>query len=325
MARKVRIEYPGACYHVINRGNYRSWIFESEGARKSFLNCLVEVSSAQGWRVHAWVLMGNHYHLCIQTPEANLVDGMKWLQSTFANRFNRFRKANGHVFQGRYKAILLDSEALGPVCHYIHLNPARAGLVAAAELEQYVSSSFHQLWYPSKRWPFLEGSTALSEAGGLADTPKGRRCYRDYLEWLSQEDAEKNRLGFEKMCRGWVQGSKDFRQAVLANLRDEVSQRVVEAEAVELREHLWERRLKQGLDVLGKTEDELLSARKGSPWKVALARYLRETALVPNGWLADRLHMGTAKSVSSRISAHRKTVASSEPQWKKLKTLQCVD
>jgi REP element-mobilizing transposase RayT len=127
MARKVRIEYAGACYHVINRGNYRSWIFDSEGARKSFLKCLREASEAMGWRLRAWVLMGNHYHLCIQTPEGNLVQGMRWLQSTFANRFNRFRKESGHVFQGRYKAILLDEDAAGAVCHYIHLNPVRVG------------------------------------------------------------------------------------------------------------------------------------------------------------------------------------------------------
>jgi REP element-mobilizing transposase RayT len=98
MARKTRIAYPGAYYHVINRGNYRSWIFESLGARVSFLECLSQTCESMGWRLHGWCLMGNHYHLCIETPSPNLVEGMKWLQSTFANRFNRFRKSNGHVF-----------------------------------------------------------------------------------------------------------------------------------------------------------------------------------------------------------------------------------
>lgn len=116
MARRSRVEYPGAIYHVINRGNYRSYIFETAGARKSFLDCLDQCCLAQGWVLHAWVLMGNHYHLCVETPEGNLVGGMKWLQSTFANRFNRYRKANGHVFQGRYKALLLDADAVGAVC-----------------------------------------------------------------------------------------------------------------------------------------------------------------------------------------------------------------
>jgi len=261
----------------------------------------------------------------VETPEPNLVEGMKWLQSTFANRFNRCRKANGHVFQGRYKAILLDGNAVGPVCHYIHLNPVRAGLVAPAELQSYSASSFHPLWYPSKRWPFFASVTALEEAGGLSDTPVGRRSYRHYLAWLSEEDAEKKRLGFEKMCRGWVKGSKEFRKAVLEDLKDDMCLKVVEAEAEELREPLWERRLKQGLEALGKSKAELLSARKGCDWKVALARYLRESSLVPNRWLADRLNMGTPKSVSSRVSSHRAAKQGRGSPWNKLKKLECVD
>ena len=107
MARKVRIVYAGVFYHVINRGNYRSWIFGNPGARASFLQCLIQSCMAKQWRLHAWCLMGNHYHLLIETPSPDLVEGMRWLQSTFANRFNRYHKSNGHVFQGRYKAILL--------------------------------------------------------------------------------------------------------------------------------------------------------------------------------------------------------------------------
>ena len=80
MARRSRVEYAGAIYHIINRGNYRSFIFETEGARKSFLDCLDQCCTAQGWRLYAWVLMGNHYHLCLETLEPNLVEGMKWLQ-----------------------------------------------------------------------------------------------------------------------------------------------------------------------------------------------------------------------------------------------------
>ncbi len=300
-------------------------IFESEGARKSFLNCLAEVCVAQGWRLHAWVLMSNHYHLCLETPKANLVEGMKWLQSTFANRFNRYRKANGHVFQGRYKAILLEGKAVGPVIHYIHLNPVRAGLVTAVELQQYTESSFHPLWYPSKRWPFLMVDMALKEAGGLPDTPKGRRHYREYLAWLSEDDAERKHLEFETMCRGWVKGGKEFRKAVLDDLKEDVYLKVVEAEAEELREPLWERRLKEGLEVLGKSEAELMSARKGCDWKVALARHLRERSLTPNRWLAARLNMGTPKSVSSRVSFHRSARHGPGSPWSKLKVLECVD
>jgi len=99
MARKLRIQYPGALYHVINRGNYRRALFGSEGAASAFERALAEASSRHGWRVHAHVVMRNHFHLALETPEPNLVDGMHWLQSTYANRFNRFRREQGHLFQ----------------------------------------------------------------------------------------------------------------------------------------------------------------------------------------------------------------------------------
>jgi len=98
MPRKSRIEFAGAHYPVINRGNYTDWIFKTEGARRSFLECLKLCCEAQGWELRSWCLMSNHYHLLIHTPEPNLVEGMRWLQSTFANRCNRYRKVNGHVF-----------------------------------------------------------------------------------------------------------------------------------------------------------------------------------------------------------------------------------
>ncbi|MGB0419369.1 MAG: transposase, partial [Opitutales bacterium] len=165
------------------------------------------------WRLHAWCLMGNHYHLCIQTPQPNLVEGMKWLQSTFANKFNRLRKANGHVFQGRYKAILLDAEAIAAVCHYIHLNPVRAGIVQPADLHSYRDSSLYQLWHPRKRWSFAVSDLYLEAAGGLKDRPAGRKLYRAYLEWLCEEDCERKRLGFEKMSSGWAKGTQEFKKA----------------------------------------------------------------------------------------------------------------
>ncbi len=325
MARKTRIEFPGAYYHVINRGNYRSWIFESEGARKSFFNCLCNVCVAQRWRLHGWVLMSNHYHLCLETPEANLVEGMTWLQSTFANRFNRYRKENGHVFQGRYKAILLDERAIGPVCHYINLNPVRAGLVAVSQLESFQASGFHQLWYLRKRWPFFVATTALEGAGGLPDSPRGRCRYRDYLESLSEDDVERKRLGFDKMCRGWAKGGADFKKTILDELKENISVRVVESEAAELREPLWERKLQEGLAALGKVDQDLFLSRKGVDWKVALARHLRERALIPNGWIAKRLVMGSAKSVSSRISQHRRLPGYQDELWKMLTLLECED
>lgn len=317
MARRSRIEYAGAIYHVLNRGNYRSHIFETSGARNSFLDCLDQCCLAQGWVLHAWVLMDNHYHLCLETPEPNLVDGMKWLQSTFANRFNRFRKENGHVFQGRYKAILLDGDAIGPVCHYIHLNPVRAGLINCPALEYYEWSSFYRLWNPRKRKEY-ESFDASLEAAGTKDSRAGRRLYRDYLEWLSEDDTEKKRLGFERMSKGWVKGTKEFRKALLDDLENEVCLRVSEAEASEIREPRWDRATEELLKLIGRTDADLESSKKGADWKIAIARMLRERYLAPNAWIAQRLRMGQVSSVQSAISRFRTKGGAAQNYWKKL-------
>ncbi len=133
MARKLRIQYPGAIYHVINRGNYRRDVFETVGAARAFEATLAEGCARFGWRIHAYVIMRNHYHLALETPGAHLVDGMHWLQSTFATRFNRYRAQRGHLFQGRYQALLVENDnALVRLIHYINLNPVRAGIVEAA-------------------------------------------------------------------------------------------------------------------------------------------------------------------------------------------------
>ena len=89
MARKLRIQFENALYHVINRGNYRRDVFETAGAPKAFIAVLEEASTMFGWRVHAYVVMRNHYHLALETPKPNLVEGMHWLQGTIAARFNR--------------------------------------------------------------------------------------------------------------------------------------------------------------------------------------------------------------------------------------------
>ena len=132
MARSIRIEYEGAYYHVMARGNRQENIFLDDDDRRYFLKTLGDVCEMTGWRVHAWVLMGNHYHLFIQTPEANLVVGMKWFQNTYTRRFNVRHKAWGRLFGDRYKAILVEGENsyyYETLLDYIHLNPVRAGLI----------------------------------------------------------------------------------------------------------------------------------------------------------------------------------------------------
>ncbi|NBB80650.1 MAG: transposase [Verrucomicrobia bacterium] len=228
------------------------------------------------------------------------------------------RKENGHVFQGRYKAILLDEGAIGPVCHYIHLNPVRAGLVESSDLERYGASSFHRFWHPRRRRSHESFALALNSAGGLADTPKGRRLYGDYLGWLAEEDKEQKRLGFERMCRGWVKGTRDFRKAVLADLKSDAGRRVTEAEAAEMREPRWERAVSNLLERLDRSEEELAQSPKGAPWKVAMARLLRERYLTPNSWIAERLHMGKVSTVQSAVSRHRSGSGVDPKSWEEV-------
>jgi len=124
------MQYEGALYHVINRGNYRLPVFGSPGAARAFAATLAAASAMHRGRIHAYAVMRNHFHLALETPQPNLAAGMHWLESIFATRFNRFRSENGHEFQGRYQPLLVeDTSALFRVINYIHLNPVAAGLV----------------------------------------------------------------------------------------------------------------------------------------------------------------------------------------------------
>ena len=132
MPRKRRIEYPGAIYHLMSRGDRRENIFLDDVDRQDFIKTLAQTCQNTGFQVHAYCLMSNHYHLVVETPNANLVAGMAWLQSTYTIRLNHRHKLFGHVFSVRYKSILIDGSGTGylqTACDYVHLNPVRAGLL----------------------------------------------------------------------------------------------------------------------------------------------------------------------------------------------------
>jgi len=294
-------------YHVINRGNYRTDVFATDGAKEAFLACLAESCAFAGWKVHGYVVMRNHYHLALETPDPALVDGMQWLQSTYANRFNRFRGEHGHVFQGRYQAILLEDGArLGAVSHYIHLNPVRAGIVPVAEMATYRWSSLHLLARPKTRPAWLSVEDALASAGALPDTPAGHRAYVDYLAWLAGDSAAQKAFAFDQMGKGWVLGSAEFKRALIGDHKRELANLDLgEAGLVELKQGLWADALAACLKRLGKAREDALADRKASDWKVAIAAHLRATTTVKNPWLAEQLHMGDPDGVSRYVSEAR--------------------
>jgi len=130
--RQLRIQYPGAIDHVMNRGDHREDIFKDDKDRHRFLCTLGEACVKTDWQIHAFCLMRNHFHLVIETPRANLVEGMKWLLGVYTQRFNLRHRLCGHLFAGRYKALIVDGSGNGylkTVCDYVHLNPVRAKLL----------------------------------------------------------------------------------------------------------------------------------------------------------------------------------------------------
>jgi REP element-mobilizing transposase RayT len=134
MARPLRLEFPGALYHVTSRGDRCEAIYEEYGDRLSFLKVLGDVCETYNWVCHAYCLMGNHYHLLLETPDANLSRGMRQLNGVYTQRFNRTHQRVGHVFQGRYKAVLVEKQSyLLEVARYVVLNPVRADMVRSAE------------------------------------------------------------------------------------------------------------------------------------------------------------------------------------------------
>jgi len=133
MARPLRLEYEGAVYHVTSRGNDRAAIFRDDRDRARFLEILGDVVSGGRWALHGYCLMGNHFHLLLETPLGNLSRGMQRINGRYTQWFNRRHRKIGHLLQGRYKAILVEKEAhLLELCRYIVLNPVRAGMVETA-------------------------------------------------------------------------------------------------------------------------------------------------------------------------------------------------
>jgi len=299
--RKQRIEYPGARYHVISRGNYRKELFVDEGTGVSFEKALFETVERCGWILYAYVIMGNHYHLAVQTPEPNLVAGMRWLQSTFATRFNRFRNERGHVFQGRYKAIVLteDRPLLGLI-DYIHLNPVRAELCGIADLGSFAFSSYSKYW-KRKTFQFLDRATVL-DLCGLPDSLAGMRAYRDRLSLIDESDPKKRPELARRYCRGWFLGSPDAKEELSSDLVEASPD--VEWEGVDLKvlnERRWDSIVVSELARLGLTEQNTRSDAKGVAWKVEIARTLRRQTTASNPWIARRLKMGHPNYVSNLI------------------------
>jgi putative transposase len=285
----------------LNRGNYRGDLFETAGAAQAFVDCLAQVCQRMGWQIHAYCLMRNHYHLALETPRGNLVAGVHWLQSTFGNRFNRFRGERGRAFQGRYQAILVEPGAyLGQLVDYIHLNPVRARIVGIEQLSQFRWSSFRAFVGGAANRPsWLVCDAWLQAKGGLVDGPSGWRSYRENLEWLMAENGRQKEAAFERMSKGWVLGSEGFRKAMQKDFRERPHARDWGGrEIADLNQIHWRDLLEHGAKILGVSLDSASTTAKSISWKVALAAWLKTSSSVSNRWIAEQLNMGAPDAVS---------------------------
>jgi REP element-mobilizing transposase RayT len=205
MARPVRIEYEGAFYHVTARGNERKKIFVSKADYEKFLANLKDASERFSVVIHSYALMGNHYHLLVETPNANLSSFMHAVQSGYTVYFNKKRNRAGHLFQGRFKSILVDKEAyLLELSRYIHLNPVRAHITDAAE--SYPFSSYVAFIDPHRE-TFVFRDLIL----GMSHGPDG---YRRFVE-----SAETERLTGQ-VYGGMILGRKSFIKEALQRLKN---------------------------------------------------------------------------------------------------------
>ena len=187
MARPLRIQYPGAIYHVTCRGNERRNIFQDDGDRKTFLRLLFQSLNIYTVKLHAYVLMDNHFHLLVETPLGNLGEFMRHFNISYTGHFNRQHRRVGHLYQGRYKSILVEKEAyLSALSRYIHLNPVRIQRLEKSEVKakwqellRYSWSSLPGYLDPRRRDGMVDHDPILADYGG--DSDNGRSAYRKQL------------------------------------------------------------------------------------------------------------------------------------------------
>jgi len=348
MARPVRIEYEGAVYHVRARGNRDQPIVLDDDDRETFVRTLEETCAKSGWEMFAWVLMDDRYHLAVRTPEPNLVAGMTWFQNTVTRRFNAHHQLHGHLFGDRYRAIPVEHDTSGDgrwsddylasLIDYIHLNPARAGIVNGKKrsVRDYPWSSLASDYVapPSKRRPWMAVAEGL-DLLGYRDDARGRRRHVSRLdEMAASKDrkraglVEKDGQGLRSTLRkGWYWGSPEFREDLLDRFADRLASyrtRQVQSSPMAKDQAVREaeRIVAEACAHYGVDEEELRRTRRGSQVKPSVAwRIWRETT-VSQGWLAERLHLKTSANVSQQIrrfdGMDEKTLPKPVRAWKKL-------
>jgi putative transposase len=219
MARRKRLEYPGAFYHVMSRGNRGQTIYPKQADFTAFLDCLRETCAQYDLVIHSFCLMTNHYHLVVETPHGNLGAAMHWLNSSYVRRYNRKHRQRGHLFQGRYKALLVDADTyLTWLSRYIHLNPVRARMTASPVAYRW--SSYRPFVSEARIPEWLQTDLVLSRFGKIRKPAQVE--YRRFVEGAHGEAFDKKIA--HCLREGEILGSDSFLESLEKLLgRDNIS------------------------------------------------------------------------------------------------------
>ena len=294
----------------MSRRDRRQDIFLDDFDRHDFVKTLAETCQKTGWQVHAYCLMRNHFHLVIETPNPNLVAGMRWLLSAYTIRLNHRHKRFGHVFSGRYKAQLIDPSNTGylrDACDYVHLNPVRAGLLKARDrLASYPWSSFsYHLCAPADRPAWIRSDRLLGEHGIERENARGRKQFERLMEARRLEEGDEEAA--QPFRRGWYIGGEAFRKAMIAKMERKLKGQPVAQVRRESAEIKAERILAEELKVKGWTRRELVRRRKSDPEKLALGARLRQETTLTIKQIARLVALGSYGNANARLHQFMKT------------------
>jgi putative transposase len=211
MARPLRIEYPGAVYHITSRGNEKKSVFKDDEDRETFLRILTHVNKRYHWLCHAYCLMDNHYHLLVETPDGNLSLGMRQLNGVYTQAFNKRRNRSGHLFQGRYKAILIQKDShLLEACRYVVLNPIRARVIERPE--DWKWSSYRATAGMEQPHPCLTREWVLGQFSRTR--AKAEKEYRQFVKWGIGKETIWNEVKGQSIL-----GEDDFVDSLIDHLK----------------------------------------------------------------------------------------------------------
>jgi len=309
MPRKLRVEYPGAIYHVTSQGNRLQATFKDDEDRHVFMEAVGAACAKTGWQIHAFCLLPNRFDLVVETPRANLVAGMKWLVGTYTGSFNRRHRTSGSLFRGRYKALIVDESDDGylkTVCDFVHLHPAGAKWAGRAKaLSDYPWSSLKWYLQPRRERPVWLCVERLLAAHGIAqDSVAGRREFGRRME--KRGAAKDDPAEFKGVRRGWYLGDLKFRRQLLAQMKAQTGKHGGEDASMASSIAQAQRIVRDGLKRLGWTPADLNARAKGHPEKVKLAARLRAETTVTLKWVAKRLRMGVWTGLNHLLYLHRR-------------------